>query len=212
MAQLDRAPDFESGGCRFESCRFHQSMNSMRGAIAAKDQDLVWYVVHTGSRQEELANNSLMMAGFETLLLRQWRVVVKSRKKLNVLRPWFPRYLFVGVAPGQSLFDVNEADGVSVVLHGSNGPYALTKAVMDDLRRMADPGGVIHSWADKERRTMNTKRRFSPGEKIRICGGPFTGMLAVVELDNGKIVDLILEQSGLKAQYPAADLLAEASP
>ena len=23
MAQLDRVPDYESGGCRFESCRVH---------------------------------------------------------------------------------------------------------------------------------------------------------------------------------------------
>ena len=24
LAQLDRVPDYESGGCRFESCRVHQ--------------------------------------------------------------------------------------------------------------------------------------------------------------------------------------------
>src|SRR5690606_36352862 len=81
--------------------------------------------------------------------------VRKSRKRPNIEakqvfvdeEPYFPRYLFVGLRgrPHETIYNVNQTDGVSTVVYCGDEPLAIPGEIMDELFRKADDGGQVAS-------------------------------------------------------------------
>ena len=71
------------------------------------EDDPTWFAVHTKPLKEPLVNDALRRQGFETLFLHYFKVIKHARVTRRVKRSLFPRYVFVGIVPGQAMWDIN---------------------------------------------------------------------------------------------------------
>ncbi len=160
---------------------------------------LDWFVVHTNRQAETLADQKLRSLGYETFFPRYRKLVRHARKIKPVVRALLPRYLFVGVAPRQGLFDVNNAHGVATVLHSGGRPQQLSDSLVTEWRERMGKDGVLDVPSVHDR----NRAKLESGQEVRIIEGPFAGTTGIVELDNGREVTLwtTLFDRRVKAQF-----------
>lgn len=168
--------------------------------------DARWYVVHTAVRGEWLAHKALRAAAFETLYLHYRATVCHARRKIGVLRPLFPRYLFVAVGPGRSLYEVNTTPGVATVLHVGGVPLEIAVEIIDLLRKRADEHG--RTGAPRVRELV--RPRFAPGAAVRIVEGPLMDLRGIIEVDRGTEARVWLDdfRRVIQATVPTSALVA----
>ena len=123
--------------------------------------------------------------GLDTLYLHYRDTVRHARHVIAVLKPYFPRYLFVG-APAGRLYGVNQTIGVSTVLYNGDEPLEIPFEVIKELRSRGDDNGCV---------TMSKKQRerWREGQRVRIVAGPLAGFFGQVELDKGNAVTVWVE-------------------
>ena len=148
-----------------------------------------WFAVYTNARQEWLASRLLQHEGYETLYLHYRDTVNHARATVEVRKPYFPRYLFVGVEGGQSIGDVNRTMGVSEVVRFGEGPLEIPSAVIEELRSRGDEDGMVNLPTVEKRR----RKLLESGEVVRVHYGSFAGLMGVVALDMGREVRIWLE-------------------
>jgi hypothetical protein len=129
--------------------------------------DRAWYVLRTKRHRERAAQSRLSRDGLVTYLplLFQWpRPVVGSE-----VAPMFPCYLFMQAFLPHDFWRVRFTPGVHGFVRRAGDPVPLDEAVISFLRSREGPDGII---------------RCDPlpahGE-VRIVGGPFKGLAAIVE-------------------------------
>jgi transcriptional antiterminator RfaH len=149
-----------------------------------------WYVAHTNARAEWMAHKELRRKGFDTLYLHYRSTIKHARKVIGVLKPYFPRYVFVKVDGGQAFGHVNRAAGVATVINGPGGPLEIPPDVIDELASRANAAGLVDVPDPKHR------ERMLAGRMVRIMGGPLEGLIAQVALDEGERVRVWLEMFG----------------
>jgi transcription antitermination factor NusG len=170
-----------------------------------------WYAVMTAPRAEELANRNLKRLGFWTFYPHQR--VRRRRKRANldqylvewVNMPYYSRYLFLGLRPGEGLYRVNQADGVATVVYSGETPLEVPQPIMEQIIAMADDNGQVGT------RDETGRRRFVPGQYVRVLDkSPLEGLSAQIALDNGKEIRLWVSMLGGKRQVAVApDAVAE---
>jgi transcription antitermination factor NusG len=144
----------------------HQALNA-----------LDWYLIWANPKCEARALaglRALGVAGYRPML-REVRVHYRSKKRVEVERPMFVRYIFAGIdtARGQTLAAVRECDGVEgLVSFAEDG--APLKVPADDLRR------VINYEREAATGRRHAPVSFAIGDRIRIVAGPFSGIETVV--------------------------------
>ena len=156
-----------------------------------------WYAVQTNARAEWLAHCQLKVHGFNSLYLHSLGLVTHGRRQIAVLKPYFPRYLFVGLEPGQSLSLVTRTIGVATVVHAGDQPLEIPRAVMAELRSRGNSVGLVGT---------ERARKMERGAQIRILQGPLGGFLATVALDDGAKIKVWLSLFGrhTTARLPAS--------
>lgn len=169
--------------------------------------ELRWYAVHTRVRGERLAQITITEAGYETLYPHYLGTIKHARRHIAVLKPLFPRYLFVAVEPGQSLYGVNTALGVSTVLYDDTGPLRVPLREIERIRARCDETGRVD--APKRKREV-TREAFKHGAPVNITEGPLKGLPGTIERDDGgETVDVALTFLGrpIVASIPAHALV-----
>ena len=161
------------------------------------DDPPAWYAVHTKPRKEPLVADALKHQQFDTLFLHYSTVVKHARKTRRVIRSLFARYVFVGVYPGQALYDINSTMGVSTVVYLGDKPLEIPLPVIEELRARGNAKGWLKLPAEL---IAGYRRRFRQGEQVAIVDGPLAGLLAVVALDSGPAVKVWLEMFGGKVE------------
>lgn len=164
----------------------------------AKTDDItqtVWYAVHTGPRMEDVADANLRQQGYMTFYpfvrMRQRRKIA-NRDQFHVEwvnKPYFPRYLFAAIrGPHESIYAINETDGVSTVVYCGDDPLPVPHDVMDELMGRAEHEGKISDIDTLAR------EKFPEGEQVTfIDESPFAGLMARVAIDSGKAVRVWIE-------------------
>lgn len=113
---------------------------------------LTWYAVHARPTLEARANEQLKRQGIATFYpftRRKVRRKVPGRDQhvlVEVERPYFSGYLFVGLRPDQSLYEVNNTPAVSTVIYTTPDPETaaalrIPEPVIDRLMDLTDCGG-----------------------------------------------------------------------
>ncbi len=162
---------------------------------------LEWFVVHTNRQAEPVADRRLRALGYETFF-PQYRTLVRHARRVHkVLRAFLPRYLFVGLAPGQGLYGVNTAEGVATVLSSGGRPQRLPDSVVTEWRQRMGEGGIVEVAPGEGAQ----REKLKPGESVTIPGGPFAEFPGIVELDNGREITVwaTLFDRRVKVQFPA---------
>lgn len=157
-----------------------------------------WFAAMTKPCMEFKADANLRDQGFWTWLpherVRRKRWSPKKRCYIidRADEAYFPRYLFVALrSETDSIYAVNETDGISTVVHLGEDPLPIPNAVMDELMSRADVTGLIGE-VDK-----TTRKRFSPGDQVRFVDeSPFAGLVGIVDIDKGPNTRIWLEMLG----------------
>ena len=162
------------------------------------DTGIRWYATMCVPRNEFLAAKNLHRQDIITFLPFEW--VQKKRKLPNrpgfklewVKEAFFPGYLFVGLdRPGQSVYQVNETDGVSTVVYQGDEPSPIPHSIMMDLMSRADETGLV------ARRQIPERKAFEAGQRVKfIDESPFAPLFATVFVDKQSRVEVLLEILG----------------
>lgn len=130
-----------------------------------------WYAAYTQAQAELRAAGHLRRQGFDSYLPLCRRIQRHARREEAVLRPLFPRYVFVALNLDTDRWrSVNGTIGVSrLVCHGER-PAALPDGVVEDLRISEIDEGVV---------PLSLLVLFDPGARLRVLDGAFTGQIGI---------------------------------
>lgn len=132
-----------------------------------------WYVVHTKAREEHKACLQLKEQGYEVFLPLCKAVRKHARKTDIVLKPLFPRYLFVGFDVNTDPWrKINSTRGVSYIMQQGDKPIAVRGKVIEQFKQKSDHRGVV---------TSGLFDALKKGDKLEIVSGSFEGMDATFE-------------------------------
>ncbi len=147
-----------------------------------------WYCVHTRPRAEAQAREHLRRQGFEVLLPRLARTVLRAGRRQPLLEPLFPRYLFLRAdAETNSLAPVRWSRGVVDLVRVAGVPATVPEGFIVRLAADADAEGVI----------VLPGPNFHPGERLLITEGPLAGLQGLYERAEGEHrVTLLIELLG----------------
>mgnify|MGYP001572761454 FL=1 len=154
---------------------------------AARD----WYLVYCKPRQESVARENLTRQGFETYLPIMRDVRRRQGKRVVLIAPMFPRYLFIHLnrqtdnwAPIRSTLGV-----VSIVRFGRTAAR-----VPDDLVTL------LRSREDLQGLQILPVEEYKPGSRVRITQGGFAGYEGIFQAASSRDrVTVLLDVLGRKA-------------
>ena len=128
-----------------------------------------WYSVYSKPQKEKFAQFHLQSKGVEVFLPQL--VLPPSQKRHRRLVPLFPNYFFVriNISLGEGAYVV-WSPGVKYLVSFNGVPASIEDDVINFLKDRADSGGHIQA-------SSNLKR----GQRVRVTGGPFEGLEALIE-------------------------------
>ena len=148
-------------------------MQDFRHLPTIRAQDFAtpkWVCVRSEPHREFFAEANLRRADFEVYCPRHERLISHARKRLRVLRPLFPNYLFVRSASGFiGLGAVRRTPGVSALAARDFPSAVVPDAIIASLRARENGHGTVELDAD----------RFRAGEAVRLARGPFADIAAI---------------------------------
>ncbi len=132
-----------------------------------------WIVAHTQVSAETKATFQLRRQGFEVYLPQFRKTWRHARRIEQVVRPLFPRYLFIaGDAETLAWRAINSTFGVQNLVMQGDRPAVAPQQLVDDIRAREDDSGLI-AIADKD--------AFGVGDRVRVVNGPLTDHLGIFE-------------------------------
>jgi len=177
-------------------------------------EGFTWFVVVCNPKCERRAQLGLRRAGYETYLPQTKRWVVHARKKEERENPLFPRYLFLGLAPGQDFYRMRGVDGVEGLVRDGYGMPVQIPAGRP--RDGVVPPHPLARLLERElagefdfTRLPELGPQYSPGEVVRLTVGAFTDLQAqVVSMLSKGRVEVLLDfmGRGTKVQMKATEL------
>lgn len=152
---------------------------------------LSWYAVYANIRGEYRAQAGLRERGFDAYCPSLTRWIRHSRKKIEVIRPVLPRYVFVGMDRDcQSFHTIRQTDGVESLVGVCGAPVAIPYAWISGLRT-AETLGEFDETKPKNQLVIE------PGKPVRVIVGPFTGFVGrIIEARGPKRVTVLLQEMG----------------
>ncbi len=132
-----------------------------------------WHVVYTAPQAESTARNGIQAIGFDAYMPVERTTKIMRRRRVEVVRPLFSRYVFAGVGMGFDWQDLRGVDGVEDVLRNNDVPSRVPVAWIDRLRKLEEFGTFD--------RRKNGPTPFEIGEMVRMSEGPFAGLNARIE-------------------------------
>lgn len=166
---------------------------------------LTWYAVQTNPQCERRAHAGLKGRGFEAFMPVEthWgRSRAKKRERVN--KPLFTGYLFVGLRPNQSLYEVRQQDGVRGWVCGTDGqPVNVGRVpiILPDGNLARGPDGKLEYYnfvydlrarqaAGEFDHTPARRSQFGKGDHARVTlDGPYKGLIGEVmrATDEGRV-------------------------
>jgi transcriptional antiterminator RfaH len=129
--------------------------------------------VQTQVNSEEKARANLEQQGYNCFLPRYKKTISHARKKQLVLRPLFPRYLFVSLDLTVDRWRaIRSTVGVSTMIMNGDVPSHVTKGLIEGLIERCDEQGLI---------VLATPASFAKGERVKIISGAFEETFGLVE-------------------------------
>ena len=125
-------------------------------------------MVYSKPHKEEQAQFHLRMKGLDVFFPRLDLVRVAEKRKRVI--PLFPNYLFVRLNLQTESHYVIWSPGVKRIVCFGDRPIPLDATVVDFLMQQTDGEGVIRAHS-----------QLRCGQEVEIRGGPFDGLIAIIE-------------------------------
>ena len=160
-----------------------------------------WYVVHTQPHFEGRAEVNLQRQGFTTYMPRYQRNRRHARKTETVLRPLFPRYLFVALDLARDRWrSIQSTFGVSQLVVAGDEPLPVPHAVIDQIRAREGSDGIVR---------LGLPAGVGVGSRVRLIDGIFEDAKGVIErIADDRRVAILLQLLGREVRVfvPAASI------
>ena len=137
---------------------------------------MIWRLVLTKPSRELVVAGDLSAAGHDSLCLWYRGEVRHARKVTPVRRAYYPRYIFAR-APVEI---IRSTWGVSDIVRSGDQLAPVPEKVIEEVRALGNQAQMVEMAVEEAR------KRFVKGDRAIVRGGPFMGLKALVELDNGK--------------------------
>jgi transcriptional antiterminator RfaH len=136
------------------------------------DRGRAWVAASTHPHKEPTAIANLMRQGFEAYCPMVRKRRRHARKVSDVLRPLFPGYVFVAVDPAQHRWrPILSTIGIRTLVRFGDRLGVLPPRFVDSLRSYETDGAVSICFPATS---------YVEGDRVRLCDGPFEGVIATV--------------------------------
>jgi transcription elongation factor/antiterminator RfaH len=132
------------------------------------DNQRHWYVVYSKPHKEEQAQFHLRAKGVDVFFPRL--DVTRTATNRKRIIPLFPNYLFVRIKLETEAHRVMWSPGVKRIVSFGEQPVPLDGCIVDFLQRQMSTDG-----------TIKARSRLRSGQEVEICGGPFDGLLGIIQ-------------------------------
>jgi len=151
-----------------------------------------WYVVLTKPKQEERAEEHLIAQGGEVFLPRLQLEKMRKGKRVDVIEPLFPGYLFVNVEGCEQLIgSIRSTRGVRQLLKFGVEPLEIQNSIISDLRNRCYSQIENQSDGSKEG-SLDKQAVFKQGQMVEVTSGPFKDYQAIFKQFDGETRAIIL--------------------
>jgi transcriptional antiterminator RfaH len=160
-----------------------------------------WYVVHTQAQNEARADLNLRRQGFVTYLPRYERARRHARRIDTVVRPLFPRYLFVALDCARDRWRViHSTFGVTHLVRAGEEPLAVPDGIIEEIKAREGHDGLVR---------LGLPAGLRPGSGVRLIDGIFAEAKGVIErLADDHRVTILLKLLGreVRVLVPVASI------
>jgi transcriptional antiterminator RfaH len=160
---------------------------------------ITWYAAYTQPHGEAKAVDHLRRQGYALYLPRYRRFVRHARQRALVLRPLFPRYLFVGLDRlTQRWRPIRSTVGVIGLVASGDEPLPVAPEVIETLQRREQDGAFD---------LLSPAQRLQAGDAVRVTEGPFEDLIGrLLSVADHERVFILLDLLGrsVRAEVPAA--------
>lgn len=160
--------------------------------MAKDSKDRKWYLVYCKPRQEAVARENLARQGYETYLPFMRDARRRRGRRVSVVVPMFPRYLFIHLS--------NRADNWAPI-RSTLGVISLVRFGSSAARVPDDLIGMLRSREDAQGIQLLPVEEYKPGSRIRITDGSFAGYEGIFQAPTGRArVTVLLDILGRKTR------------
>ena len=155
------------------------------------NKDRRWYVVQSKLHHEDRVLDQLeRQAGFECYFPRIEVYISKGGRRLKVIRPLFPRYLFVRLILPEEWKLVTYTRGVSTILGSWREPAFVPDEVIEAIRER-----------ESQKDRLINYYQFQPEEAVRVRSGPLRDLYGIFDryVDDAGRVRVLLNFIGYQA-------------
>ena len=158
-----------------------------------------WYAVVTKPRQEQIAVENLQRQAFECFLPMAENPYQRRSRKLRIIEPLFPRYLFIHAnVHQQNLAPVRSTRGVVSMVRFGMELAKVPESVITALQASMDPdSGLI---------TIDPVP-VEEGDTVKVFDGPLAGIKGIVKERKGENRALLLMEMMGKSTTVEVDAL-----
>lgn len=151
-----------------------------------------WYVVLTKSKQEERAEEHLRAQGGEVFLPRLQLEKMRKGKRVDVIEPLFPGYLFVNVEGCEHLMgSIRSTRGVRQLLKFGIEPVEIQNVLISDLRHRCYIQ-IENQSNDSQEGVLDKQEVLKQGQMVEVTSGPFKAYQAIFKQFDGETRAIIL--------------------
>jgi transcriptional antiterminator RfaH len=164
----------------------------------------LWYAVNTHPREELKALSHLQRQKYQVYLPRYAKKIRHARKVERVVRPFFPRYLFVNLNLAITGWrSIRSTIGVSDIVCFGDQPAPLPAGVVEALQSQEDADGCLQ---------FVRQNSLKPGDSVIVLSGPFARQLGLCDgVSDNERVAILLDLLGRKVRVQLdADVVAAA--
>ena len=126
-----------------------------------------WCVVYTNVNKETIAEKNLIGQNFITYMPKYKKIISHARKISTVIKPLFPRYLFVNVdLVAQRWPIINSTYGVNVIISMEGKPVIISEEIINKIKLCEKPDENIN---------VVPYSFMTKGDEVNILEGVFSG-------------------------------------
>jgi transcriptional antiterminator RfaH len=141
-----------------------------------------WIVVNTQPHREHIALENLARQEFHAYCPMVRKLVKHARRTQDVFRPLFPGYLFVRVNPDLRRWrPILSTYGVRTLVRCGDRLSFLDDGLIETLKAREVDGAIVRPASPYE-----------PGQRVKMTGGPFDGLIATILEMNEKDRPVVL--------------------
>ncbi|MHB8348072.1 MAG: transcription/translation regulatory transformer protein RfaH [Acidiferrobacterales bacterium] len=136
-----------------------------------------WFLVYAKPRQEETAKQNLERQGYRVYLPRAVQGRRRAGRRVMVVEPLFPRYLFVQLnLQSDNWAPIRSTVGVAALVRFGSAPARVPDSLITLLRSNETASG-IHEW---------TQTLLREGQRVQVAEGAFAGYQGIFLARTGR--------------------------